>query len=162
MYLYTTFQVRGHVFVYYGSSERSCICIVRFKWSVIYFYTTVQVISHVFACYGSSDLSCICILRSSDQSCSCILRSSKRSCICLLRFKWAVMYFYSAVLVISHIFEFCVIAFVSPSDFSIGLWNYSTVWYFNFCFSFYQLLCLVYMYCIMIYFSDKIPLSLWK
>jgi len=36
MYLYSTVQVRGHVFVYYGSSERSCICIVWFKWAVMY------------------------------------------------------------------------------------------------------------------------------
>jgi hypothetical protein len=58
MYLYTTFQVGGHVFVYYGSSDQSCICILRlkwsvmylyttFKWSVMYLYTTVQVSSHV-------------------------------------------------------------------------------------------------------------------
>jgi hypothetical protein len=40
MYVYTTVQVSGHVFAYYGSSEKSCICILR-----------------------SSERSCICILR---------------------------------------------------------------------------------------------------
>jgi predicted GH43/DUF377 family glycosyl hydrolase len=73
MYLHTTVQVSGHVFVYYGSSEQSCIfyfgsselsciCILRFKWAVVYLYTTVQVSGHVFAYYGSSERSCICIV----------------------------------------------------------------------------------------------------
>jgi hypothetical protein len=78
MYLYTTVQVSGHVFVYYGSNERSCICILRFKWSVMYLNTTVQVISHVFVYYSSSD----------------------QSCICILRFKSSVMYLYTTVQVI--------------------------------------------------------------
>ena len=106
MYLYNTVQVITHVFVYYGSSERSCICIIRFKWSVcicilrfkwsvmfcilrfkwsvMYLYITVQVISHVFVYYGSSE----------------------RSCICILLFKWAVMYLYNTVQVISHVFVY--------------------------------------------------------
>jgi hypothetical protein len=150
--LHTTVQVICHVFLYYCSSDQSCICILRFKWAVMYLYTTVQVSSHVFVYYGSSD----------------------QSCICILRFKWAFMYVYTTVQVISHFFVyygssdqsciFCVkgIAFVSSSDFSIRFWTIPTVWYFNFCFSFYQLLCLVYIYCIMIYFSHKIPLSLWQ
>ena len=29
MYLYTTVQVSGHVFVYYGSSEWSCISVLK-------------------------------------------------------------------------------------------------------------------------------------
>jgi hypothetical protein len=52
MYLHTTNEVNNHAFVYYGSSERSCICILRF-----------QVSGHVFVYYASSDQSCICILR---------------------------------------------------------------------------------------------------
>jgi hypothetical protein len=52
MYLYTTVQVSGNVFVYYGSTERLCICILWFKGPVMYLYTTVQV-------SGSG----ICILR---------------------------------------------------------------------------------------------------
>jgi hypothetical protein len=44
MYLHTTAQVSGHVFAYYGSSERSCICILQF-----------QVSGHVFVYYGPSD-----------------------------------------------------------------------------------------------------------
>jgi hypothetical protein len=63
MYLYTTVEVISHVFVYHGSSERSCMCILWFKLSVMYLYTTVQVSGHVFVYYGSSDQSCICILR---------------------------------------------------------------------------------------------------
>ena len=66
MYLYTTIQVSGNVFVYYvqvsgtvfvyyGSSERSCICILRFKWEVMYLYTTVQVRGYLFVYYGSSE-----------------------------------------------------------------------------------------------------------
>jgi hypothetical protein len=54
--------VSGHVFVYNGSSERSCICILRFKLTVMYLYTAVQEISHVFVYYCSSKRSCICIL----------------------------------------------------------------------------------------------------
>jgi hypothetical protein len=129
MYLHTTVQVISHVFAYYGSSDQSCICIVRFKWAIMYLHTTVQVISHVFAYYWSSD----------------------HSCFCILRFKWAVMYLCAKG-----------IAFVSSYDFSIGFWTIPTVWYFKFCFSFYQLLFLVYMYCTMIYFSHKMPLSISK
>ena len=62
MYLYTKVQVRGHVFVYYGSSKRSCICVLRFKKEVMYLYTTVQVRGHVFVYYGSSKRSCIYVL----------------------------------------------------------------------------------------------------
>jgi hypothetical protein len=114
MYLYTTVEVSCHVFVYYGWSELSCICILRFKWAVMYLYTTVQVISHVFVYYGSSE----------------------RSCICILWFKWSVMHLYTTVQVISHAFVYygsskrscicvlCGIAFVSSYDFSIGFWNY--------------------------------------
>ena len=29
MYLHTMVQVSGHVFVYYGSSKRSCICVLK-------------------------------------------------------------------------------------------------------------------------------------
>jgi hypothetical protein len=63
MYLHTTVQVSGHVFAYYGSSEQSCICILRFKRVVMYLHTTVQVSSHAFVYYGSSERSCICVLR---------------------------------------------------------------------------------------------------
>jgi hypothetical protein len=52
MYLYTTVQMNGHVLVYYVSSERSCICILRFKSAVMYLHSTVQVSRHVFAYYG--------------------------------------------------------------------------------------------------------------
>jgi hypothetical protein len=31
MFLYSMVQVSGNVFAYYGSSDQSCICIVRFK-----------------------------------------------------------------------------------------------------------------------------------
>jgi predicted GH43/DUF377 family glycosyl hydrolase len=55
MYLYTTVQVSGNVFVYYGSSEQTCICILRFNWEVMYLYTTVQVRDNVFVYYGSSE-----------------------------------------------------------------------------------------------------------
>jgi hypothetical protein len=66
MYLYTTVEVISHVFVYYGSSERSCISLLRssdqscifillFKWSVMYLYIMVQVSGHVLEYYGSSD-----------------------------------------------------------------------------------------------------------
>jgi hypothetical protein len=85
MYLYTTVQVRGDVFVYYGSSDQSCFCILRFKWSVMFLYTTVQVSSHVFVYYGSSE----------------------RSCICILRFKWEVMYVYAMVQVSAHLNVVC-------------------------------------------------------
>ena len=51
MYLYTTVQVSGHEFVYYGSSDQSCICILRFNGEVIYLYTTVQVSGNVFVYY---------------------------------------------------------------------------------------------------------------
>jgi hypothetical protein len=57
------FKVYGHVFAYYASSERSCICILRFKWSVMYLHTPFQVIRPVFAYCSSSERSCICILR---------------------------------------------------------------------------------------------------
>jgi RNA-binding protein YhbY len=63
MYLYTTVQVSGHVFVYYCSSERSCICILLFKIEVMCLYTTVQASGHVFVYYSSSERSFICILR---------------------------------------------------------------------------------------------------
>jgi RNA-binding protein YhbY len=43
MHLYTTVQVSGNVFVYYGSSKRNV------------FYTTVQVSGNVFVYYGSSE-----------------------------------------------------------------------------------------------------------
>ena len=122
MYLYTTGdQVISHVFVYYGSSKKSCICILRFKWSVMYLYTTVQVRSHVFVYYGSSDQSCICILRfkwsvmylyTTVQVISHVFvyyGSSKKSCICILRFKWSVMYL--------------CIAFASSYDLSNGFWT---------------------------------------
>ena len=68
MYLYTTAQVNGHVFVYYGSSDQSCICILQLKWAVIYLYTMGQVISHVFVYYGLSERSCICVLSVSPLS----------------------------------------------------------------------------------------------
>ena len=79
----------------------------------MYLYTTVQVNGHVFVYYGSSEWSCICVL--------------------------------------------CGIAFVSSSDFSIGLWNYfdSVVYLFLF----YQVLCSSYMYGNMIYLSHKMFLS---
>jgi hypothetical protein len=54
MYLYTTVQVRGHVFVYYGSSERSCICILLLRRAVMYLYTTVEMRGHVFADYWTA------------------------------------------------------------------------------------------------------------
>jgi hypothetical protein len=68
MYLYTMVQVISQVFVYYGSSDLLCICILPFKWAIIYLYAMiqvishvlyimVQVISHVFVYYGSSDQS---------------------------------------------------------------------------------------------------------
>jgi hypothetical protein len=74
MYLYTTVEVSGYIFVYYGSTERTCICILRFKRAVIYLYsmvkvsgdvlyTTVQVRGRVFVYNGSSERSCIFILR---------------------------------------------------------------------------------------------------
>ena len=44
MYLYTTVQASGNVFVYYGSSEK-----------VMYLYTTVQVRAHLFVNYDSSE-----------------------------------------------------------------------------------------------------------
>jgi hypothetical protein len=75
MYLYTTVQVSDDVFVYYGSSDQSCICIPRFKWEVMYVYTMVQESGDVFVYYGSSE----------------------RSCICILRLKRAVMYLYTTV-----------------------------------------------------------------
>jgi hypothetical protein len=79
--MHYTVQVTGHVFVHYDSTERSCICILRFKWAVMYLYTTVQLRAHVFVCYGSSHQSCICILQS----------------------KWELMYLYNTVQVISHV-----------------------------------------------------------
>ena len=63
MYLYTTVEVSGYIFVCYGSSERSCICILRFKRAVMYLYATVQVRGHAFVYYGSTERSCICILQ---------------------------------------------------------------------------------------------------
>ena len=121
MYLYTIVQVRGHVFVYNGSSDLSCISILLFKWSVMYLYSTVQVICHVFVYY----------------------RSSKTSCICILRFKWSVMYFYTTVQVISHVFEYyssskqsCIwVIKVSPLSlppiFLLDFELFPTVWYFS-------------------------------
>jgi RNA-binding protein YhbY len=115
MYLHTTVQVRGHVFVYYGSSERLFICILRFKWAVMYLYTTVQVSGNVFVYYGSSE----------------------QYCICILRFKWAVMYLYTTIQVRGHVFV-CYV--VSPLSFPpISLLDFatiSTVWYICFCFCF--------------------------
>jgi hypothetical protein len=107
--LNTTVQVISHVFVYYGSSNQSCIFILQFKWSVMYLHTTVQVtvmylytmvqvISHVFVYYGSSDQSCISILRFSEQS-----------FMCILQFKWSDMYLYTMVQVISHVFTWTVV-----------------------------------------------------
>jgi len=148
MYLYTTVQVSGHVFVYYGSSDQSCICILWFKRAVMYLYGMVQVISHVFVYYGSSDQSCICILwfkwavmylYTMVQVISHVFvyyDSSDQSCFCILRFKWVVMYLYTTVQVSCHVFAYygsskklclcvlCGIAFVSSCDFSIGFWNY--------------------------------------
>jgi hypothetical protein len=107
----------SHVFGYYSSSDQSCICILRFKWSVMYLYTTVQMIGHVFAYYSSSDQSCICILRfkwsvmylyTTVQVISHVFGyygSSERSCICILRFKWSVMYLYTTVQVIRHVWS---------------------------------------------------------
>jgi hypothetical protein len=83
-------------------SERSCICILRFKWEVMYPYTTVQVSGHVFVYYGSSERSYICILRFKWEvmylyttvqvrgHVSVYYGSSERTCICILRFKWEV------------------------------------------------------------------------
>jgi hypothetical protein len=68
-----------HVFAYYGSSERSCICILRFKWSVMYLYTTVQVSGHVFVYNGSSERSCICILW---------MTTFRFVCVLLLKYRW--------------------------------------------------------------------------
>jgi predicted GH43/DUF377 family glycosyl hydrolase len=48
-------QVSGNVFVYYGSSEQTCIFILRLNWEVMYLYTTVQVRDNVFVYYGSSE-----------------------------------------------------------------------------------------------------------
>ena len=121
MYLYTTVQVSGHVFVYYGSSERSYICILWVKWSVMYLYTTVQVISHVFAYCGSSD----------------------QSCICIVLFKRSVMYFYTTVQVVSHVFVYygssersciCVLRvspLYLPPIFLLDFELFPTVWYFS-------------------------------
>ena len=149
-------QVRGHVFVYHGSSKRSCICIVLFKLEVMYLYTTVQVISHVFVYYGSSDQSYIVYHGSSKKSCICIVLfkkgvivfvyygSSDQSCICILWFKWSVMYLYTTVQVSSHVF--CVLK-VSPLSLStmflilnyfpqcgiflLDFEPFPTVWYFS-------------------------------
>jgi hypothetical protein len=82
--LYLLHVPNNQAFAYYGSSDRSCISILLFKWSVMYLYTTVQVISHVFVYYSSSE----------------------RSCICILRFKWEVMYLHTTVQVISHVFVY--------------------------------------------------------
>ena len=137
MYLYTTVQLRGHVFAYYGSTERSCICILRFKWavmylyttgqvSVMYLYTTVQVSGNVFVYYVQVSGNVFVYYGSSEQY-----------CICILRFKWAVMYLYSTVHVRGHVFV-CYV--VSPLSFPpISLLDFatiSTMWYICFCFCF--------------------------
>jgi hypothetical protein len=146
MYLHTMVQVSSHVFAYYGSNEQSCICILWFKWSVMYLYTMVQVISHVFAYYGSNEQSCIAYYGSNEQS-----------CICILWFKWAVMYLHTMVQVISHVFCLLKVSPLSLSTmFLLDFELFPTVWYFCFCFSFYQLLCSSYMYGNMIYTNRKV------
>jgi hypothetical protein len=106
LYLHTAIQVSGDIFVFYGSSDQSCIfillssdqsciCMLQFKWSVMYLYTTfkwsvmylystVQMSGHVFAYFCSSE----------------------QSCICILRLNWSVMYFYTTIQVISHVFVY--------------------------------------------------------
>ena len=139
----------GHVFVYYGSSDKSSICILWFKWSVMYLYTTVQVSDHLFVCYDSSDQSCIVYYGSSDQSCICILwfkwsvmhlyttvqvsghvfvyyGSSDQSCICILWFKWSVMYLSLStmfLLELNHFRQCCI--------FLLDFEPFPTVWYFS-------------------------------
>jgi hypothetical protein len=123
-------QVISHVFLYYGSSDQSCISILRFKWSVMYLYSPVQVFSHVFVCYSSSDQSCICILRfkwsvmyfyTTVQVIShefVYYSSSVQSGIFILWFKWSVMYFYATVQVISHVFVYCSSSVIAGRDLS--------------------------------------------
>ena len=87
MYLHTTVQVSGHVFVYYCSSERSCICILRFKRAVMYLYTTVQVRGDVFVYYGSNEVLYLYTTVQVRGHVFVYYGSSKRSCICIVRFK---------------------------------------------------------------------------
>jgi hypothetical protein len=92
MYLHTTVQVSSHAFFNYGSSERSCICILWFKWAVVYLHNTDQV--SVMYLHSTVQVSVMYLHSTAQVSCHVFTYydSSERSCICILRFKWAVMY----------------------------------------------------------------------